>query len=560
MRKNGLSKMLALVLMFVMIGSVLAGCGGGGELTTEAETPEETTQGGEEVSQEDTAAGEESTESESIVITYPLTDATGPITWYTKSSMAMHSSYVDPMESPIHSGLITMTGVDIDWVTNPVGANADTTWNLMQQEELPYIVTGNKLGYEEMYEEGLIWDLTDYLPEYAPDYWAYINSDEEIFDAVKMMDGRICTFVGGRDERTAFDEGLVIRKDWLDECGLELPDTMSELETVLRAFKDRYGIVPMSGLKGLFTSLSCLASGTGAYGGFGINLYRDENGTIQCGQVQEEHKALLETLRRWYADGLLDPDITTVNKVQLRTKANNNECGVAFCDVQTASRFQLEATDPNAEWVGLPCMVPEEGDQAMYSQYINKVNTNIVTIITKACPEEHLITALKLLNYGYTEEGIRYYNFNQEGLSFYFDENGEEQWTDLVVNDADGGVTGGVVKYSPLNSEGNPTFMTWHFAETRYVEMAVQALETWGSNSEIATYKIPPLRYTAEEADRRADLLTTIETYGTPMAQKFVFGEVPMEDWDKYVAELYALGLEEVIEITQTAYDRTYKD
>lgn len=32
-----------------------------------------------------------------------------------------------------------------------------------------------------------------------------------------------------------------MRKDWLDECGLEIPETISEFENVIRVFNEKYG-------------------------------------------------------------------------------------------------------------------------------------------------------------------------------------------------------------------------------------------------------------------------------------------------------------------------------
>ena len=120
------------------------------------------------------------------------------------------------------------------------------------------------------------------------------------------------------------------------------------------------------------------------------------------------------------------------------------------------------------------------------------------------------------------------------------------------------GLVGGVNEYSPLNGIGAPTITTWHFAETRYGEVGQDVLTTWSENAVFSQYDIPPIKYTVDEAAKRADLITTLETYAEPMLTKMVFGEEPLEKWDEFINELYKLGLDELIELEQTAYDRTY--
>ena len=48
--------------------------------------------------------------------TYPITtDKT--ITFYAQSNLDVHEKFADWTESPFHTGLIEMTGINIDWVS-----------------------------------------------------------------------------------------------------------------------------------------------------------------------------------------------------------------------------------------------------------------------------------------------------------------------------------------------------------------------------------------------------------------------------------------------------------
>ena len=89
----------------------------------------------------------------------------------------------------------------------------------------------------------IIWDLTDYIQEYAPDYYAFLQTNPAYDKAMKDDQGRYYTFGFFREDGGWNDtyEGPVVRKDWLDECGLEVPKTISEFENVIRVFNEKYG-------------------------------------------------------------------------------------------------------------------------------------------------------------------------------------------------------------------------------------------------------------------------------------------------------------------------------
>ena len=60
-----------------------------------------------------------------------------------------------------------------------------------------------------------------------------------------------------------------------------------------------------------------------------------------------------------------------------------------------------------------------------------------------------------------------------------------------------------------------------------------------------------------EERDNYTDRWTDIDNYIKESTAKFITGELDIASgWDKYLADLDNMGLPEVLEIYQTAYDR----
>ena len=67
----------------------------------------------------------------------------------------------------------------------------------------------------------------------------------------------------------------------------------------------------------------------------------------------------------------------------------------------------------------------------------------------------------------------------------------------------------------------------------------------------------PLVYFTEEEQDRLDTIKPDIETYFEQMEAKFITGAESIDEgWDKYVSTLNDLGIEELVEIYQAAYDR----
>ena len=117
---------------------------------------------------------------------------------------------------------------------------------------------------------------------------------------------------------------MIMRTDWLESCGLEVPATLDDLHDVLYAFTfedpdgngqdDTYGL---SGNKGQYFS-----SIFGAYGIYlsDMNSWTEADGQLVHSTVLPETKEVLQLLSEWYAEGLIDPDKFVVEGKQAKDK------------------------------------------------------------------------------------------------------------------------------------------------------------------------------------------------------------------------------------------------
>lgn len=238
-------------------------------------------------------------------------------------------------DSELYNRYIEMFGVGI--IHPYVEWNGGTTYqeqlNLrIAAGEMPDIFTPVGGIEADLIANGALLDLTDLLPEYAPNLWELVP--EEIWDVMRANDpsgeGRIYTIPNvisyGRN-------GGMIRQDWLDTLGLEMPTTQEEYVEVLRAFKtgdpNQNGIqdeIPTGGraearwMEHLF----------GMYGlaiWEGYPQWDIYDGEITYSAVTPNMKDALEWIASLYAEGLLDPETLLNDKAAWDGKINSDLVG-----------------------------------------------------------------------------------------------------------------------------------------------------------------------------------------------------------------------------------------
>lgn len=548
MKRKLLNKLLSMALVGTMVMG-LAACGNTDNVESVA---------GSETQTESTAT-QASTEPEVVEeeLTYPLKDAAKLSLWTSQPKLA--AVYTTYTESPYHMGLQENTGVEVEWIYPAKGSTTKEAYNLLLTEEkLPHMIgNGTSLSDAQLLaQDGMIWDLTDYIPEYAPDYWEYLNSDPTLLASSKSDDGRIYgvkAYLENDYNKTYI--GPVIRQDWLDECGLKAPVTLEDWEKVLVAFNEKYG-AKMGWAKNRYAA--GISSGTGAYAGLSDNFYVDDNNQIKCANMEEEWKEMLEVLHKWYEMGLIDQDSFTMDDKAVRTKVANNEIGIGITAMSQMTNWiaDAEANATGANWVGLEYPRVAAGEPTVYIQS-QETTSNFVTMITKTCSEEEMITALKWLNYGFTEEGRMYINYGKEGDTYTLDANGMPQWTEKMTNDPDG-MSVAIVKYTGASGTPMGTIQAAHMVQIKNDARAAAAVYEWIDNTEVGKHQWPSksVSRTDAEAIVYSDVYTPISSYISEMALKFVLGEESLDNFDAFVAKLKEMGIEDVLKVEQAVYER----
>ncbi len=543
MKKN-FRKGAALLTAGMMAVSTLAGCGQKAE-TSAPETTAPAEAGG--AATEETAAGE---------ITYPVADG-GTLTYGMTLATAWSDRYDSFDQLPLGQELEKVTGFDMDMVhvENKQAMNL-----LLASGELPDIIGYNfQLNYTggeaKAIQEGLIYPMSEeFVKQNAPDYWKAISSNPDILKQVKTPEGDIYgfAFILG-DELLKNGYGLIVRDDWCEELGLELPETADEYYNMLKAFKEQKGVeIPLCVNFDFLKDQLNRGIITSPFGLVTMDTYVD-NGTVKIGYALPEFKGVLEWLHKLYEEKLLDPNFATVDKETITANMLTGKSGASSGACGSVLGTWL-TTNKNVEGyslAGLKNLVAKKGDEPMYGHY----NTDVVggvTAITTQCKDP--VKAAQFLNYGYTEAGHLLYNFGIEGKSYEMIE-GKPTFTDLVLNNPDGLSRQQALSEYELAYGNGPFVQDKDYLLQYYGEEAQKvALERWADHN-AKQYKLPRITINGEDAGEYSSLTSELQTYRDEMIIKFIRGEESLDNFDKYLSTLESMGIGRMQEIVQAAVD-----
>ena len=463
---------------------------------------------------------------------------------------------------PFAKELQDRLSIDIDFLHPPSGqGSGEEKFNIMMaMGELPDIIeyrwaTGYLGGPGKAIADGKLLDLSEYLDK-MPNFKNYVENvaSEEVLKLIKTDEGQIfgVPFVRG-DESLQVSAGLIIRQDWLDELGLDVPETLDDWEVMLRAFKDEKGATAPLTMQAWVLNWGLFA---GAYGVTQVDSGYIENGTVKYGAVQPGFKSALERLNKWYDEGLLDNDMAALNGQIIETNILTGVSGVMVGSIgsgigklTTAARAEGDMTFKLA---AAPVPVLNKGDKPQFGHYNLPVPEDFC-VITK--DSKNIDAALRLLDYGFSEEGHMLYNFGIENESYTM-VGGYPTYTEYITENPDGlSMTAAMARYMRSYSTG-PFVQDVRYME-QYGALPEQkdALKVW-SNTDAYKYAMPYLYIDSENASQLARVQNSIRTYEDEFTVKFIMGVEPIDNFDNFVSEINKRGLSDFLRIKQEAYDR----
>ena len=409
-------------------------------------------------------------------------------------------------------------------------------------------ISGYTGGADAAINDEVIYELTDIVAEYMPNYSAWLDSNPNYRATASTVTGNLynCAYLkyGSAD----LTMGGLINQDWLDEAGMDVPVTYDDMYDVLVAFKNN----GHSGALWMTSAIDCISR---AYcSGYDLIMdgFLNVDGTIKCTYIDDDMRDYLEMMNQWYSEGLVYTDFITI-----ASSADTIDSGLVTGGVVGVYSGQFNTAETMMADSGIT-LTPFGNLRKDPEQTIH-VSTHTTydqggTAIATSIDEDLVSVAAQMLDYLYSKEGVLLSNFGVEGEGLQFDENGNPELTDLVLNNPDLPMSAiGLVLYTKFGGAGI-NFCPREYGS--YSEAYWNACKVWCDNVD-NDYMLPYNSIFTTDEDLAVDnIMSDIETYVEENLLKFVIGDRSLDEWDAYVETLKGMGIEDAIDMYQTALDR----
>lgn len=481
------------------------------------------------------------------------TAQSGTISYWMAMPAAAKLSYQNFADTPLGKKWLEETGIDINFV-HPEN---DEQFNLMlASSNLSDIIeydwcTQFPGGPQKAIDQNQIITFDeDMLKKNAPNFYKIVSEDNEIKKLCTTSKGEFYMFPFIRgDESLLISTGPIVRKDWLDELGMAMPETMDDWYNMLKAFKEKKGASTPLILNGIKAAINN-GMFSGAYNA--PNTFFIDNGKVKYGPYQDTYKDLLVELNKWYKEGLLDNNFMGIDSKIVDSSMTNGQAGATIGALGGGiGKWTAAATEEGYELAGAPFPVVNRGEKSMFSARQNVV-PGFGAAISTHCKDVE--AAMKFLDYAYSDEGHMLMNFGIEGESYKM-ENGYPKYTELVTKNPDGESMANVLSRY-VRASGIGAFVQ----DKRYIEQYSSlpeqqaAIKTW-SDTDTEKHLMPPITPSSDLSAEFSKIINECTTFIDEYTLKFITGSISFDEWDNYIAQLKAFNIDRAIEIYQQTYD-----
>ena len=443
------------------------------------------------------------------------------------------------------------SGIEVTWNNEP-----DEVWGekknlLLAGGELPDALFNSALTDAEVAkygENGTLLALEELIPEHAPTLNAILEKRPDIKSAITASDGHIYTLPSVEEMGLVeFPRMMFINTEWLKKAKLELPTTVDEYHEALKAFKEigPSGTLPLS-----FIGIGDIPDLIAAIGGQADN---PDHRIVQDGKVvftanTDGFREAITTLHTWYSEGLIDQESFSQDYTTFIAKGK--------ADPQTLASFSF--------WEVSEVVGPERADQYQIMPiFPGPDGTQRATVANNQEINRGAFAISR--NNQYAAATLRWADMLFDPIM-----SAQTNWGPIGVTqqeNADGlleqiPVTGGEteqerrVKVSP----GGPKIITKEDFETvvlpepRAAERQAQIKEYYEPHR--ANEKYPPVMLSVEELNRISTIEADVKTLVDEKVSTWIVKGGIEKEWDGFVSQLDTIGVSEIVDVYQQAYDR----
>lgn len=488
----------------------------------------------------------------------------------------------NPNNRTIFKRLQEKTNVEIEWTAIQSDQWGDKiSLNMANPDTLTDFVFSAGFGDSDLLkyaDQGIIIPLEEYIDAYMPNLSAVFEKYPEYKTMCTDSEGHIWALPWieqlGSDKTAiqTVDNMSFINKKWLDFLGLEIPETVDEFEQVLLAFRDHASELQAEfNIDGSIIPMSCILN-DGAQdpsiiiNGFGEGYGDADKGRhiavtddlkVICSATQQGYKDGITWLHSLYEEGLIDPEAFTQEWSTYVSKGKSGRYGVCFS-------WDVANIDNLEDWVPLPALTADTRNITPQNGSFTSGFDRGRCVVTAVAENPALVCAW--LDQMYDPFQSPQNNWGTYGEDDEFDifelgenENGEEMLKHAPLGDAS------PVEVREAESVGGPLAILDEYYGV-YVTCPDDAqyrldwIEEYYTPDMNTKYVYPNVFMSQEDTEELSNLQADIQKTINAKKSDWIMNGFTDADWDQYLKDLDAYGLEDYLSIFQKYLDSYYEN
>lgn len=468
--------------------------------------------------------------------------------------------------------MVGKTNVNINWTAYSGSTYKDKVAMLIASNDLPDAFSGGNVNVQTNYD--VFVDILPYMEQYMPTWNQYLNDNPVLKDALTMTDGGIyCLPVGDTDYGTYYADGMLYINDTFMNKYLngKAPTTLEEMYQTLLIARDNdingNGIadeVPLLACADYKGGLNSMFSYFGLALDEGYVMYNDNT----CREISfvantPAYKEALQTLAKWYAEGLINKDVFSMSNGDYTSRYQGYD-SVAFCITHTPD---FNFSDGLTDWTLLTNL--ENGDYQNLFLAEGSFGTMEGFVITKACKNPEILCAwVDAIHAGF--ETWASWSYGEQGKIWDYAADGKHYVSYLMGEAKESGLSYGKWRQTYAAHTSGPKYGGMYQYLMTYAD---EELQKGGSrnyyvmqmNEQISDdcTRYSPERqgyWDEDQTEELDDMELAVDEYCAAFKAQAIVNGFTDADWDNYCKELDSkLHVKEYVELFNEYLSRNEK-
>ncbi|MBL0887557.1 extracellular solute-binding protein [Myceligenerans indicum] len=459
------------------------------------------------------------------------------LTWMTM----LHTPTTPEKGGVIETALEEHTGMDIEFQWVPDASKEEKLNAALASGELADLVSLTVIDDTQVRSaltSGMFWDVEDYLDEFPN----LARIPDATLDAARI-DGEL---YGVPYQKPAARYGVVVRQDWLDNLGLEVPHTIDELTEVARAFTeddpDGNGKDDTVGFYDREESFRVGFRSLAGYFGAGQQFEVTDDGQVVPAATTDAFKEAMEWYRGVYAGGWVNQEFVTVQKQNQQDGIAQGKGGIVVTGLFEAKNYNALArsADPDTpmEWALVNDITYDDVPRRILSDTNGGMGGWLAIPTTEVETEDDLRAVLGFIDKLMDPEAFELMTNGIEGEHFETDADG-------VVTVID--QTAWEQEVQPFSSSRPSELVTTYQSSDEYVNLGNELM---AQNAEYMVAN-PAQSLTSETFDRQ---WSTLEQQLNDAYNQYITGQIEMADYEATIESLRGQGLDAIVDEYSASY------